>query len=148
MLSARPTVTRTSRHDPHGAALESVAAEFALLAQRRARTARQLDLLGRQLNAAQVSLDAVQARMAMLACRMDGIDPALRPPPHVPVPQAAPAGQSQPPPVGRQAYAPPPPYYQPARAETPPAQPYKASRLIAAPRPQRQLARRRPFLPE
>jgi uncharacterized coiled-coil protein SlyX len=60
-------------------ALESVAAEFALLAQRRARIARQLDLLGRQLAAAQSSLDAVQSRMAMLAQRMDGIDPTLRP---------------------------------------------------------------------
>ena len=79
MLSARPTVTRTSRYDPHGAALESVAAEFALLAQRRARMARQLDLLGRQICAAQTSLDAVQSRMSMLALRMDGIDPSLRP---------------------------------------------------------------------
>ena len=42
LLSMRPSVTRTSRHDPRGAALESVAAEFALLAQRRARLARQL----------------------------------------------------------------------------------------------------------
>jgi uncharacterized coiled-coil protein SlyX len=88
LLSARPSVTRTSRHDPRGVALESVAAEFALLAQRRARIARQLDLLGRQLAAAQSSLDAVQSRMAMLAQRMDGIDPTLRP--ALPAPPPAP----------------------------------------------------------
>ncbi len=79
MLSIRPSVTRTSRHDPRGAALESVAAEFALLAQRRARLARQLDSLGRQLAAASASLDAVQNLMMLLAQRMDGIDPGLRP---------------------------------------------------------------------
>ena len=77
LLSGRPIVTRTSRFDPRGAKLESVAAEFALLAQRRARTARQVDLLARQLEAATAGLEGVQARMVMLAQRMQQIDPDL-----------------------------------------------------------------------
>jgi chromosome segregation ATPase len=79
LLSARPAVTRLNRRDARGAQLESVAAEFALLAQRRARLARQLDLLARQLDAANGSMNVVQARMGQLAQRMDQIDPALRP---------------------------------------------------------------------
>jgi hypothetical protein len=137
MLSARPSVTRTSRHDPRGAALESVAAEFALLAQRRARIARQLDLLGRQLEAAQSSLDAVQGRMAMLAHRMDGIDPSLRPASIVAPPLVQPIA------VRTASYQPAPPY-QPPHTEAGPVRPFAAK----LPRPLRQATRRRPFLPE
>jgi len=96
LLSTRAVVTRTSRGDPRGAVLESVAAEFALLAQRRARMTRQIDLLQRQLTAASCTLNGVLTRMAVLAQRMDTIDPDLRgtlvlpepPPPPPPPPQA------------------------------------------------------------
>jgi hypothetical protein len=83
LLSARPAVTRLNRRDARGGQLESVAAEFALLAQRRARLARQLDLLQRQLDAAAGSMSMVQARMGQLAQRMDQIDPGLRPAPDI-----------------------------------------------------------------
>lgn len=144
LLSARPSVTRTTRHDPRGTALESVAAEFALLAQRRARLARQLDSLGRQLDAASASIDAVQNRMTMLAQRMDGIDPSLRPiaappPPTLPAPTPAPARTNI---YGRQIQASPAPYQSPPPAEAPPA------RLLGLPRSARPVSRRRPFLPE
>jgi hypothetical protein len=150
ILSARPSVTRTSRNDPRGAALESVASEFALLAQRRARIARQLDLLGRQFNAAQSSLDAVHARMAWLASRIDGIDPSLRPvlDPAPPLPPT---------------YAQPATYPGPTRG-TPhqasqaassayatmapaPKPPHPAPHVLQVPRAKRQMPRRRPFPP-
>jgi len=83
LLSARPAVTRLNRRDARGGQLESVAAEFALLAQRRARLARQLDLLRRQLDAASGAMKIVQSRMGQLAQRMDQIDPALRPSPDI-----------------------------------------------------------------
>jgi uncharacterized coiled-coil protein SlyX len=139
----RPSVTRTSRNDPRGAALESVAAEFALLAQRRARLARQLDLLGRQLAAASVSLDAVHGRMALLAQRMDGIDPSLRaglaePPPPVVAPAAPVRGG-----MHAARLAPATAAYQPAHADT-----TQATRLLGLSRPSRAIPRRRPFLPE
>jgi len=78
LLSTRAVVTRTSRSDARGAVLESVAAEFALLAQRRARMTRQIDLLQRQINAAAAGLNGVMARMTVLAQRIDAIDPGLR----------------------------------------------------------------------
>lgn len=99
--TARPCSLRSIRNDPGGAALESIAAEFALLAQRRARIARQVDLLRHQLTAAEAGLAAVSRRMSMLAQRMDAIDPALRPPPQFLAPQAL---QQTPPPGA-------PPYY-------------------------------------
>jgi hypothetical protein len=135
VLSARPVVTRTSRRDPRGAALESVAAEFALLAQRRARLSRQLDRIGREFDAARTSLDAVQHRMALLAQRMDGIDPSLRPD------WPAPAALTAPPPYPPQAagFAPHTPRPQPqAPAAPPPA--------FLRPRPPAQ--RRRSFGPD
>ncbi|MGK7867653.1 hypothetical protein [Falsiroseomonas sp. E2-1-a20] len=52
------------------ATLEAVAAEFALLAQRRARLQRQLDLLGRQADAARGNLSRVESRLAALSGRM------------------------------------------------------------------------------
>jgi hypothetical protein len=143
LLSMRPSVTRTSRHDPRGAALESVAAEFALLAQRRARLARQLDSLGRQLAAASSSLDAVQNRMSLLAHRMDGIDPTLRPA-AVDLPAPAP-----PAPVRKNIYGrpmpPSPAQFQPAPKPVAEAAP---ARLPGLPRGMRPVLRRRPFLPE
>jgi len=143
LLSMRPSVTRTSRHDPRGAALESVAAEFALLAQRRARLARQLDLLGRQLAAASVSIDAVHGRMALLAQRMDGIDPSLRP--HDAAPAAPPVAAPTAPARGG---------IHPARAApgtahyVAPVDIAQAGRLLGLSRSPRPVARRRPFLPE
>lgn len=103
--TARPCSLRIIRNDPGGAALESIAAEFALLAQRRARIARQVDLLRHQLTAAEAGLAAVSRRMGMLAQRMDAIDPALRPPPQFLAPQALPQALPQAPPPGA------PPYY-------------------------------------
>jgi hypothetical protein len=140
LLSARPCVTRTSRRDPRGAQLESVAAEFALLAQRRARLARQLDLLGRQLDAAHVSLHAVQSRMGLLAMRMDHIDPNLRAAAELPI------EVPQPLPVQRVAPAPARPTYAQAPAPSPPD--YPQARFQPPLGRLRQVPRRRPFLPE
>ena len=103
LLSTRAVVTRTSRGDPRGAVLESVAAEFALLAQRRARRTRQIDLLQRQLHAATTTLSGVTTRMTVLAQRMDAIDPSLRgqleapppEPPPPPPPPSRPSGRTQ-----------------------------------------------------
>jgi len=78
--------------------MESFAAEFALLAQRRARLVHQIDLLDQQREAAGNSFAKLQARMSWLVQRMDALDPELRegfepepepvaPPP--PPPQAA-----------------------------------------------------------
>ena len=164
LSSARPCVTRTSRFDPRGAALESVAAEFSLLAQRRARAARQVDLLGRQLSAAQQGLDVIQSRMAMLVRRIDGIDPGLRGPvdaaPPPPPQQQAPAAAFRQP-YYRPASAPfalpapepsRPPYAGPigaaAHAQSQVPQPQGGHRKMVFAPGKRQLARRRPFLPE
>ena len=139
LLSSRPAVTRTSRHDPRGVALESVAAEFALLAQRRSRLARQLDLLGRQLAAASTSMDAVQGRMAQLAQRIDGIDPDLRPlnpaPPPAPAPEPV-RSIPRPPGLARA--------YQLAQQKQADLRPQQ----VLVPRNLRPMSRRRPFLPE
>jgi uncharacterized coiled-coil protein SlyX len=133
-LAIRPAVARGSRHDPGATALESVAAEFALLAQRRARAARQLDLLGRQVAAAQATLDSVQGRMTLLAHRMNGIDPSLRTVAVLPP----------------QAYAPPHIAYPAVPAYVPPRPepPHAPSHILHVPRMKRQLARRRPLSPE
>jgi hypothetical protein len=143
LISSRPAVTRLNRPFARGTKLESLAAEFALLAQRRARLAHQLDLLSRQRDAAGSSLYAVQARMAQLAQQMDQIDPGLRPP------QATPE------------IAPPPQDFQRGRkigaadervrASPPNPPPFlrSAAPNVAAPAFRRALPpRRRPFLPE
>jgi uncharacterized coiled-coil protein SlyX len=109
----RPHKTRAIRSDAGSCALETIAAEFALLAQRRARIARQVDLLDRQLAAAEASLTQVTDRMARLASRMECGDPALR-----------------------EAAAPPPP-------PPPPPPPVVSSRLRLAARPSSGLVRRR-----
>jgi hypothetical protein len=72
--------------------LEGSAAEFALLAQRRARLRRQLDLLERQRAAADGVMAQVEARMAVLSQRMAGFGAGLAAPaPAVPPPAPAPA---------------------------------------------------------
>jgi uncharacterized coiled-coil protein SlyX len=58
--------------------LESLSAEFALLAQRRARLSQRIDLLDQQRDAAALSIARLQARMGWLAQRMDAADPSLR----------------------------------------------------------------------
>jgi hypothetical protein len=109
-ISARRCVTRTSRHDPRGAQMESIATEFALLAQRRTRLARQVDLLSHQLAAANANLKHVQSRMGTLALHMDEVDPQLRP------------GAAPPPPAPPQRQA----AYAPAPAYPPPLPAYRA----------------------
>lgn len=74
--------------------LEGISAEFALLAQRRARLIRQLELLARQAEAAEGNLGRVARRMAFLSTRMvadcghpEAAEPA--PPPPLPPPTRA-----------------------------------------------------------
>jgi len=131
LLSTRAVVTRTSRSDARGAVLESVAAEFALLAQRRARMTRQIDLLQRQINAAAAGLNGVMARMTVLAQRIDAIDPGLR----------GRLAMPEPPPPPRP--APPPP---PLQHATPAGIPRLASpRAAPGLRPMRLAPVRRPY---
>ncbi len=103
-LRARAPGTRASRYDPRERRLESLAGEFALLAQRRTRTLHQLELLDQQRGAAAGSLLKMQGRMAWLLMQMDALDPGLRDPHGA-------AAEPEPPP-------PPPP---PARAFRPSA---------------------------
>jgi hypothetical protein len=70
--------TRVARSDPRQRQLESLAAEFALLAQRRSRAIHQLALLDQQRAAALGNLHEVAARMAWLLDHIDGLDPELR----------------------------------------------------------------------
>ncbi len=100
MLTRTPT-TRLTRSDPRQRQLESLAGEFALLAQRRARVAHQLDLLDQQREVAAAGFARLQTRMALLARCMDALEPDLRdsyaaepepppPPPPPPVKQPLP----------------------------------------------------------
>lgn len=147
LLSGRPVVTRTSRFDPHGAKLESVAAEFALLAQRRARTARQIDMLARQLDAASGGLEVVQSRMVMLAQRMQQIDPDLARNLHAQA-AAVPEILSNPvPPAPARSMYHVTHREPPVSQKAPPPTAFAASQPASA-RPMRQWPRRRPFLPE
>ncbi len=57
-------------------ALEGAATEFALLAQRRSRLSRQLDLLRRQHDAAAMTMAQVMSRMAVLSERIGVLVPA------------------------------------------------------------------------
>jgi hypothetical protein len=77
MLTRSPG-TRTARSDTRQRRIESFAAEFALLAQRRARLVHQMDLLDQQREAAANSFGKLQARMSWLVQRMDALDPELR----------------------------------------------------------------------
>lgn len=70
--------TRTARVDTRQRALESLAAEFALLAQRRARVVHQIELLDQQRDAAANGFAKLQSRMSWLAHKMDALDPELR----------------------------------------------------------------------
>lgn len=78
-----PRGSRLRRQVAATAKLEGVASEFALLAQRRARLHRQVELLERQLRAAGVTLSQVEARMHHLSAHMHMNDPAApaAPPP-------------------------------------------------------------------
>jgi len=93
--------TRLARHDTHEFRLEAVAAEFALNAQRRARLARQIDLLDRQRQGAMNSLAQVEARMAILQRRMRGAEEAPPPEPAPPAPRAEPPRRPAAPQRGR-----------------------------------------------
>jgi len=87
----RPTLRRfpAGRRRPGAeAALEGAASEFALLAQRRARLARQLDLLDRQRAAATASLGQVLARMGVLRARIEGLPDVVPAAPEAPPPPA------------------------------------------------------------
>jgi hypothetical protein len=101
--SARAPGTRISRRETRHRQLESLAAEFALLAQRRARVAHQIDLLDHQRQAAAASLAHLQARMSWLTQHIAWLDPALQAgrAPRVALPAA-------PPPLPAAAPAPPP----------------------------------------
>jgi hypothetical protein len=79
-LRARAPGTRATRSDPRERRLESLAGEFALLAQRRTRTLHQLELLDQQRHAAAGALLKMQGRMAWLLRQMDALDPVLRDP--------------------------------------------------------------------
>ncbi len=71
--------TRVMRRDGQKLRLESVAAEFALLAQRRARMVRQIALLETQHVAAGQRLGVIERRMAVLSRQMVAVEPALAP---------------------------------------------------------------------
>jgi hypothetical protein len=116
-LRARAPGTRATRMDPRERRLESLAGEFALLAQRRTRTLHQLELLDQQRGAAAGALLKMQGRLAWLLRQMDALDPGLRDPyAYAPEPEPPP-----PPP-------PPPPLQQPSfRAFRPSGNPAKAS---------------------
>jgi hypothetical protein len=77
-LISRAPGTRTARADTRQRRMESLAAEFALLAQRRGRVVHQIDLLDQQREAAAAGLAKMLARMAWLTQRMDALDPDLR----------------------------------------------------------------------
>jgi hypothetical protein len=70
-------------------ALEGAATEFALLAQRRSRLSRQMELLRRQHEAAATTMGQVMARMAALSTRIgtlvpeDATEPQAEKPPPV-----------------------------------------------------------------
>lgn len=74
-LLARGPGTRLARRDTAAVRLETLGAEFALLAQRRARLSRQITLLDRQRDAALHDLSALERRLATLARRMTASQP-------------------------------------------------------------------------
>lgn len=88
----RSRVVRGNLHQPR---LESLAAEFALLTQRRARSIHQIALLDQQRHAAYAGFVRLQQRIAWLLECMDQVNPELRapveaepePPPPPPVPK-------------------------------------------------------------
>lgn len=92
----RPPGTRLSARGAGPQRLESAAAEYAMLAQRRARLLRQIDLLERQRHSADAGFQALEQRMATLSRQMMA-------PPAPPGQPLAQPGMPAPPPV-----APPP----------------------------------------
>jgi hypothetical protein len=93
-----PHGTRLTRRGGGQAPLEALAAEFALLAQRRGRVTRQIELLDRQRIAAAATLRLVETRLTTLSRKM-----------HAPVAEAEMA-VPEPPPL-----PPPPPRFLPTR---------------------------------
>jgi hypothetical protein len=75
--SARSRAVRTNMGQPK---LESLAAEFALLAQRRSRAVHQLETLDQQRAAAACTFAKLERRIAWLVRHMDEIAPELRDP--------------------------------------------------------------------
>ena len=78
-MASRSPGTRTSSKDTRQRQIESLAAEFALLAQRRARQSHQIELLEQQLQAATSSFAKLQRRLSWLLEQIDALDPSLRP---------------------------------------------------------------------
>jgi len=113
-MKSRPTLRTIpgrgrpiGRRDQRPGSLDSIAAEFALLAQRRSRLMRQIELLERQHAAAHAQLGRVEQRMGVLSRRMALVPTleraALEPEPPPPPPPPPPTTR------GRIASAPPPP---------------------------------------
>lgn len=82
--------TRLRRRNSGEAPLEALAAEFALLAQRRGRVTRQIELLDRQRIAAAATLKLVETRLTALSRKM-----------HAPIAEAAAASATAPEPPAR-----------------------------------------------
>jgi hypothetical protein len=91
--------SRAVRGNLHQPRLESLAAEFALLTQRRARAIHQLALLDQQRDAAATGFARLQQRIAWLVARMDDLNPELRDPSVLEPPEPAPP--PPPPPAAR-----------------------------------------------
>ena len=89
----RPPRSRVVRGNLHQPRLESLAAEFALLTQRRARSIQQIALLDQQRAAAASGFARLQQRIAWLMQRMDRLGPEPR------EPEAIQAPELEPPPV-------------------------------------------------
>jgi hypothetical protein len=79
-LANRTPRTRAVRSNIGQPRLESLAAEFALLAQRRSRAVHQLETLDQQRAAAAFSFVKLERRIAWLVRHMDIIAPELRDP--------------------------------------------------------------------
>ncbi len=92
--SPRSSPVRGNLHQPR---LESLAAEFALLTQRRARAIHQINLLDQQRSAAAAGFYKLQHRIAWLMQRMDMLNPELRGPESTPEPEPPPPPVIEPP---------------------------------------------------
>jgi hypothetical protein len=90
-LANRATRQRPVRRGMGEPGLESLAAEFALLAQRRSRAIHQMKILEQQRAAAASGFAKLQKRIAWLIERIDHYGPALHEP--APVPETKPAAR-------------------------------------------------------
>jgi len=79
-LANRTPRMRAMRGKAGQSGLEALAAEFALLSQRRARAIHQIRILDHQRAAANVGFAKLQKRIAWLLDRMDELTPELRAP--------------------------------------------------------------------